>query len=240
MKAHHLFLALAAFGLAASVRAADVSGKWTSEFESQIGHLKYVYDLKADGDKLTGKAIRTLDGQTTETSITEGKLTGDDVAFVETVKFQDNEVRIEYQGKAAGDEIKFTRKVGDFATLQIAAHRQKEAAVSAPSATGKWQAEFDTQVGKQKYTYTFKAEGDKLTGRAVGDIAGEKTDTAIQEGKVTGAEIAFVEMVQFQGQEVRVDYTGKLEGDEIKFTRKVGDVATEQMVARRVKEQEAK
>jgi hypothetical protein len=47
-------------------------------------------------------------------------------------------------------------------------------------------------------------------------------------------------MVKFQGQEVRVDYTGKLEGDEIKFTRNVGDVATEQMVAKRVKEGAAK
>ena len=133
----------------------------------------------------------------------------------------------------SGDEIKFTRKVGDFATTEMVAKREKPSVVSV---AGKWQAEFDTQVGKQKYVYDFKVEGDKLTGRAVGDIGGEKSDTEITQGKVNGAEISFLETVKFQGQEVPILYTGKVSGDEIKFTRKVAEVATEQMVAKRLKE----
>jgi hypothetical protein len=163
--------------------------------------------------------------------ITEGKAVGNDVSFVENVKFQDQEVRIEYTGKVAGDEIKFTRKVGDFATTEIVAKRDKG---NGASVAGKWKAEFDTQVGKQKYIYEFKVDGDKLTGRAMGDIAGEKSDTEIAQGKVNGAEISFLETVKFQGQDVPVNYKGRVEGDEIKFTRKVGDVATEEMVAKRV------
>ncbi len=38
-------------------RAADIDGKWKSEFDSQIGQQKYLFDLKSDGEKLTGKAI---------------------------------------------------------------------------------------------------------------------------------------------------------------------------------------
>ena len=98
-------------------------------------------------------------------------------------------------------------------------------------ASGTWTASFDTQVGVQKYTYTFKVDGNKLTGRAKSDNG----DTEIQEGKVNGDQISFVENLNFQGMPLRIEYTGKLSGDEIKFTRKVADVATEELVAKRVK-----
>jgi hypothetical protein len=224
-------LAISAF----PVLGADITGKWKADFETQIGHFKYVYDLKAEGEKVTGKAFRDRDGEKAEIQLTDGKLKGDDISFVETVKFQDQEVRIEYAGKVAGDQIRFTRKVADIATTEIVATREKEKAPVA-SVAGKWQAEFDTQVGKQKYLYEFKVDGEKLTGRALGDIAGEKSDTEITKGKVSGNDVSFLETVKFQGQDVPVNYTGKVSGDEIKFTRKVADVATEEIVAKRVKE----
>ena len=49
---------------------------------------------------------------------------GDKVSFVEMLNFQDNEIRITYTGKISGNEIKFTRKVGDFATEDIVAKRE--------------------------------------------------------------------------------------------------------------------
>ena len=110
------------------LNAADLTGKWKSEFDTQIGHLKYTYELRADGEKLTGKAFRELEGTKTTIEIVEGKIKGDDVSFVEPIKVQDQEVRIEYKGKLSGDEIKFTRKVGDFATTEIVAKREKEKA----------------------------------------------------------------------------------------------------------------
>jgi FKBP-type peptidyl-prolyl cis-trans isomerase 2 len=233
MKTLTIILTTLTLCVSGSLTAADVTGKWKSEFDTQIGHLKYTYEFKADGEKLTGKALREREGEKTETEIKEGKLSGDDISFAEFVKFQDNEIRIDYKGKISGDEIKFTRKVGDFATTEIVAKREKE---TAASVAGKWQAEFDTQIGKQKYIYEFKVDGDKLTGKAIGDIAGEKSTTEISDGKVNGAEISFVETVKFQNQDVRVDYKGTVAGDEIKFTRTVAESIKEEMVAKRVKE----
>jgi hypothetical protein len=40
---------------------------------------------------------------------------------------------------------------------------------------------------------------------------------------------------EFQDQEIRVEYKGKLSGDEIKFTRRVGEFAAEEFVAKRAK-----
>jgi len=42
-------------------------------------------------------------------------------------------------------------------------------------------------------------------------------------------------MLDFQGNAIPIRYSGKVSGDEIKFTRKVGDFATEEFVAKRVK-----
>jgi len=108
--------------LAASGNAADVTGKWRSEFESQIGPQKYTYDLKSAGDKVTGKAISDQRG---EVEIKDGMTKGDEISFVEIANIQGNEIRIEYKGKVSGDEMKLVRKVGDFASYEIVAKRMK-------------------------------------------------------------------------------------------------------------------
>lgn len=96
---------------------------------------------------------------------------------------------------------------------------------------GTWTATFDTQIGEQHYTYTFKADGEKLTGTAKNDW-GERP---IEDGTIKGDDVAFTENVEFQGQKITIKYTGKLSGDEIKFTRQVGTFATEEIVAKRKK-----
>jgi len=112
------------------------------------------------------------------------------------------------------------------------------AAVTAFAAdvAGTWTAEFDTQVGIQKYVFTFKVDGEKLTGEAAAERMGEKATVPLTDGTVKGDQIAFTEALDFQGQKVPITYTGTIAGDEIKFTRKVGDFATEQLVAKRKKD----
>lgn len=101
---------------------------------------------------------------------------------------------------------------------------------------GKWAAEFDTQVGPQKYTFDLKVEGEKLTGKALFERMGQKGEADLLEGAVKGDAISFVEVFDAQGSPVRIEYEGKLKGDEIDFTRRVGTFATEHFVARRIKE----
>lgn len=121
-----------------------------------------------------------------------------------------------------------TRKLWAFALLFLLS------AVSALAGdfNGKWTAQFDTQIGTQKYTFEFHVDGTKLTGKAINEQFGT---TEIKEGKIDGDSISFVEPLSFQGNELRIVYTGKIDGDSIKFTRKVGDFATEELTATRVK-----
>jgi hypothetical protein len=107
------------------------------------------------------------------------------------------------------------------------------ALVFAADVTGTWTATFDTQVGAQKYTYTFKVNGTKLTGKAKSELAG--TESEITDGTVNGDDISFVENLNFQDMPLRIVYKGKVAGDEIKFTRTVLDMFTEEAVAKRAK-----
>jgi len=129
-----------ALALAGTVRAGDsVTGKWTAEFDSQIGIQKYTYDFKVDGTNLTGRAIGIRDDGTNDVAITEGKINQDEISFVEALKFNDNDIRIEYTGKVSGNEIKLHRRVGDFAEEDLVAKRVKAAAATPDlkSETGK-------------------------------------------------------------------------------------------------------
>jgi alpha-N-arabinofuranosidase len=130
MKTLILLPTLAALPLA--VLAADLTGTWKTEFDSQIGNQKYTFTFKQDGTTLTGKANSEVDDRRREAELKEGKVDGDTIAFVEMLSFQDNEIRITYTGKvsANGNEIKFTREVGDFAKEAIVARREQTSPVA--------------------------------------------------------------------------------------------------------------
>lgn len=221
---------LLAAGAAPSPGAVSVVGKWSSEFNTPVGHTKYLYQFKSAGDHLGGTAIRERDGVKTETELKEVVLKDDRLSFIEPTKIQDRDVQIEYRGEVAGDELKLTRTVGEYTPIEIVAHR-----VAAPAASldGTWQTEFDSQIGKQKYSYEFKTQGDKLTGKAIGESQFGKFETPITDGKVAPDRVSFVEMLKLPDREIKIEYSGKLDGEVLKLTRKVGDFGTEEIVAKR-------
>ncbi|HOB32960.1 MAG TPA: hypothetical protein PKH32_08790, partial [Verrucomicrobiota bacterium] len=85
MKTKLLFLSLVAVPVVAL--AADITGTWKSEFDSQIGRQKYTFTFQQDGTKLTGKANSEIEGQQREAELREGKVEGDAVSFVEILNF---------------------------------------------------------------------------------------------------------------------------------------------------------
>ena len=104
---------------------------------------------------------------------------------------------------------------------------------SAADVSGTWKASFDTAIGQQNYTYTFVVKGAALTGTVESEMGGK---SEIVDGKIDGEKISFVEIFKFDGMEIRITYTSQTaSADEIKFTRQVGEFATEEVVAKRVK-----
>jgi len=116
------------------------------------------------------------------------------------------------------------------------------AAIPAPASrpltagiTGIWKSDFESQIGHQYYTFTFQQDGARLAGKANSQIEERKREAELKDGKVEGDAVSFVELLDFEGNEIRITYTGKLsaDGNEIKFTREVGEFVKEEIVARR-------
>ena len=106
-------------------------------------------------------------------------------------------------------------------------------AAAAPDLTGTWTTKFESQVGEQSYTYTWKVEGGKLTGHAKSNLG----EGAITDGKVENGMVSFVEHLSYQGMDLDITYTGKIvSADEIQFKRDVGGQGGEEFTAKRKKD----
>jgi hypothetical protein len=104
----------------------------------------------------------------------------------------------------------------------------------AADVNGKWTAQVPGRDGQtREMTFTFKAEGEKLTG----SMSGPRGDSEISDGKISGDQISFTVKVNFQGNERKFLYKGTVSGDEMKVTRTVegGNMPPQEFTAKKVK-----
>jgi hypothetical protein len=104
---------------------------------------------------------------------------------------------------------------------------------SAADVSGTWKAAIETPNGAFETTFVFKTEGDKLTGTTSNQFM---PDTPISDGKVDGDNVTFVVKASFNGNDVQLNYKGKVAGDEMKLTMEIpGRDRTIEMTAKRSK-----
>lgn len=107
-------LALSGFNPAfAQDKKADVSGTWSWTMQRGGGGggggepRKITLKLKAEGDKLTGTlSAPGRGGQSTDTAIESGKISGDEISFTVTREVNNQKFVTKYNGKISGDSIK--------------------------------------------------------------------------------------------------------------------------------------
>jgi hypothetical protein len=88
----------------------------------------------------------------------------------------------------------------------------------AAAPAGKWTADTPGMSGNlEKTTFDFRVEGDKLSGSV---ILASGNSYAIEDGSINGDDLSFHITVKM-GRDTRLIYTGKLAGEEIKFTREM-------------------
>jgi len=75
---------------------------------------------------------------------------------------------------------------------------------------GTWEGEMDMMGEAMPVSYTFKADGNVLTG----STPVMEQEMQIQDGKIDGNNISFSVVFNF-GEEMKVDYTGVLSGGEL-------------------------
>jgi hypothetical protein len=92
----------------AADKKSDPGGAWTWTVPARNGgpDRTNTLTLKLDGDKLTGKlSTPGRDGQVRESTIADGKVSGDEISFSVTREFNGNSFTSKYSGKVSGDAI---------------------------------------------------------------------------------------------------------------------------------------
>lgn len=87
------------------------------------------------------------------------------------------------------------------------------------SVDGTWTASFDSQ----KYTWELATDGEKLTGKVIGEYGEQQ----IKDGSVKGNKVSWTELVTTDGNRTRMKYEGTLKGDKLKLTRSPIDQAAQ-------------
>lgn len=86
---------------------------------------------------------------------------------------------------------------------------------AAADVSGVWKAQMPGRDGQtREVTFNFKQSGETLTGTTSGFRG---ADVQISEGRVSGDEISFAVVREFQGNSMKMLYKGKVAGNEIQF-----------------------
>jgi hypothetical protein len=81
----------------------------------------------------------------------------------------------------------------------------------AADVSGKWSGQVPSSGDAMAATFTFKVDGDKLTGT----MTGPQGEVSLQEGKVSGDQISFTTT----GGNAKILFQGTVAGNEMKMTR---------------------
>ena len=97
--------------LAIPLLAADATGKWEAAIPSPRGEMILVFDLKAEGETLTGTVSNEIMG---ESEIVDGKIDGHAISFKQELERGPRSITFAYTGAIDGDEMELTRTVESF------------------------------------------------------------------------------------------------------------------------------
>lgn len=230
-----MMAAVSCLALSPRGQAANVAGTWDITIESPQGKRTVLLIIKKNGDKLAG-AMKSPQGETALESIA---LNNDDIAFALTRQIQGQDMKLSYTGKVAKDSMKGEVDFGGLATGTWSAvpHKEDAAAAAPPAAaaaqgmniTGAWSFTVETSQGSGSPTFTFKQDGENLTGTYKGQF-GEAPLT----GTVKGADLKFAIKINAQGQDLTLTYSGKIESkDSMKGTVALGELGEGTWTAKR-------
>lgn len=230
-----LFLLLCA--TTAAAQSANVAGTWDATLTSPQGTFNVQLILKQDGEKVSG-VVKSTRGETP----IEGTAGAKDVNLKYTIKFQDNDMVIALSGAVEGTSIKGTADYGGLASGDFTAKRPDAAAATVKPATapaapagdktdisGAWNFQVETPAGNGTPTFTFKQDGEKLTGQYKGAFGEAPLTGTVKSGKVD-----FAIKVDAQGQQMTITYTGTIEKDgTMKGTAELGEIGSGTWTAKR-------
>jgi hypothetical protein len=229
------FVFILSAAVVVAAQSPNVSGSWDATLTSPQGTFNIKLNLKQDGEKLTG----VVKGENNDIPI-EGTLKGKDVTLKYKINFQGNDLPITLTASSDDKSMKGSADYGGFAQGEFTAKRASETAAAAPAnpapaaassanVSGAWAFQVESPAGTGSPTFTFKQDGEKLTGQYKGAF-GEAPVT----GTVKDNKIEFTLKVDAQGQALTLKYAGTVEKDgTMKGTAEIGELGSATWTAKR-------
>lgn len=222
-----VFIAAAITALTAGTAAAqgnDAAGKWNVTWNTGQGPLTGAMTITRSGDKLSGK----IASERGDISF-EGTQTDKNVKLTFVYNDQSGPMNVEMTGTVDGDTMKGTFNAGNgAATGDWEGKRQASGGGTAPttaattstasSVTGTWNVTVQLPEMTATPTVNLKQDGEKLTG----DYLSTQYGKFPLQGTVKGNDVAFAFTMTIEGNPVDVNYSGKLDNDQIKGTVNYG------------------
>jgi hypothetical protein len=216
----------------AAAQGAGVSGDWVLTINSPQGSRDVNASFKQDGEKLLG-AFKSSQGELPF----QGTVKGKQITFSYPYKTPDIDITITMTGELEGDALKGKADFGGLAEGDWSGKRGSMSAAATPAATqqssdkvdvtGSWVFEVETPQGSGSPTFTFKQEGEKLTGQYKGAF-GEAPLT----GTVKGNAIEF--SFKVTGQiEATLTYKGTMDKSSGKGTLTIPEIGSGTWTAKR-------
>lgn len=202
------FSMLVLFLMSISAYAADVDGTWTGSAAAPGGDVAVAFKFQADGAKLTGS---TTGPDGTTIPIKDGKIDGNTITFTVTLDFGGSPFVLPYKGVVSSDQIKMSADAGGV-PIEMVLKKSKEAAAALD---GTWEGTVSGPQGDFPMSFTFKADGTKLTGSTVGF---DGTPVPIKDGKIDGSNISYMVSLDFGGMPFDMTYKGVASSDQIKMS----------------------
>ena len=211
----------------------DASGTWDMNFNTPNGPIAAVLTLKREGEKLSG----TIVGPPGEAAL-QGSQKDKAIAIDFSMQTSNGPLAIAMRGAQEGDVISGTMDFGQGqadwtgkrrGAAAGAAGATAAAGTAAPTAaaqdkpadvSGAWQLQIDLGGNAGTPSMTLKQDGEKLTGVYSSQVVGEQQLT----GTIKGNDITFGFQASFDGNAVKVTYSGTVDKDTMKGKVVFGDL----------------
>ena len=199
---------------APQVASPDISGAWELTVTTSRGVETATLTLKKLGEKFSGTVARGA----TEQAPADATVKDKTVTLVITTQTQGGPATFTLTGEVASETMTGT---GEFGTRGKGSWTAKRAtAPAAVDVSGTWALEVEMGQGTGTPSFTFRQEGEKLSGQYRG-LFGEAPVT----GTIKGDAIVFSVEATVEGNTVRVSYSGTVDKDTMKGGVKFGELA---------------
>ena len=210
VKPPRLILLLAACLLPlAAIAASPIDGTWVGTFKYPgNSDLKVTFNLKADGDRVTG----TADSKKGPVPILSGSINGNSFNFRLAV----NDVVIEHQCTISGDTISMLITFAGQQPTTMTLNRVTAVPSLGPTPTGHWK--WTVTPPGQDRTYIVSATLVYSLGALTGTYNGRYGEAPVSDASFKDGVVTFSVTRDYEGKPYTLTYQGALAGDTLTGT----------------------